>query len=286
MYPPGLAFLDKSLFTSFRFTEPEPQNTPDNSSDVEYEQATFQISLSALLETLSIFGATDTNKDRFLRDPYTSGVGGPRHGTSLAFDNRTLGVAGLCRISYRGVGDSLNITLEEGNVTTTCSLTTYEPESFEDIHFDRDSLTLKIIMRSSLLYDAIQELSSTNPERLTLVCAPTGSAAISLSATGTLGSAAVDFSNEPQLLETFQCHERDMNVYKFSMIRAAVRAMSIASKVSIRVDNQGVLSLQFMIELVELEGKVSFVDFRFVPFLLEPDDEDDTGHEEQESQLD
>lgn len=56
--------------------------------------------------------------------------------------------------------------------------------------------------------------------------------------------------------------------------------MAVANKVSIRGDRQGVLSLQFMIELDERNkpsrentstssGNVTFVDFRFVPLLDE-----------------
>lgn len=47
------------------------------------------------------------------------------------------------------------------------------------------------------------------------------------------------------------------------MIKHAARAMAIATKVSIRGDNLGVLSLQFMIDH---DGKTSFVDFRYMPF--------------------
>lgn len=39
--------------------------------------------------------------------------------------------------------------------------------------------------------------------------------------------------------------------------------MAIATKVSIRGDNLGVLSLQFMIDH---DGKTSFIDFRYMPF--------------------
>lgn len=223
---------------------------------------------------MSIFGATDVNKDRFGRDFYTSGINNARNGIgSAAFDNRTLGMSGLCRINYRSLGEPLDVTLEEGNVTTTCSLMTYEPESCDDIPFDRDSLTLKVIMRAPHLLDAIQELSSMSPERLTMSSSPTAVNSFTLSASGHLGSASVNFAGEPQLLETFQCYERSVNVYKFSMIKAASKAMAAASKVSIRADDQGVLSLQFMIDVAEPDGKISFVDFRFVPFVPEPDDE-------------
>lgn len=70
--------------------------------------------------------------------------------------------------------------------------------------------------------------------------------------------------------------------------------MSVANKVSIRGDQQGVLSLQFMIELDEGQtpagrsigagikgvGPVCFVDFRFVPLLDEEDAELDVREDE------
>lgn len=47
--------------------------------------------------------------------------------------------------------------------------------------------------------------------------------------------------------------------------------MAIASKVSIRGDSLGVLSLQFMISINKV---VSFVDFRYLPFQGDSDNED------------
>lgn len=46
--------------------------------------------------------------------------------------------------------------------------------------------------------------------------------------------------------------------------------MAIATKVSIRGDNLGVLNLQFMIDQ---NGKTSFVDFRYMPFENEGSDD-------------
>ena len=70
--------------------------------------------------------------------------------------------------------------------------------------------------------------------------------------------------------------------------------MAVANKVSIRGDRQGVLSLQFMIELDENgpshrpsrestgSGNVSFVDFRFVPLVDENEGEVESREEEME----
>ena len=180
-------------------------------------------------------------------------------------------MTGVCRLSYAGTGEPFCIILEEAGVTTTCELVTYEPEFQDEIPLQRDKLAQKIIMRASWLHDAINELSSTSPTRLTITASPTPPY-FTLSSAGPLGSASVEFSKDPQLLETFQVSRRTVNTYKYSIIKAASRAMAIASKVSIRGDEQGVLSLQFMIEVEG--GGVSFVDFRFVPFMPEVGDDE------------
>ena len=160
--------------------------------------------------------------------------------------------------------------MEVSGVVTVCELSTYEAEPVAEIPLRKDAIVQKIIMRASWLHDAITELASAAPTRLTIVAAPTAPC-FSLSASGPHGSASVEFSRDPQLLETFQVARRVANTYKYAMIRGASRAMGMATKVSIRADEHGVLSLQFMIEVEG--GGVSFVDFSFVPFLPEDEDE-------------
>ena len=283
----GLVFLDKALFTTYVYQPTQARNNiNDNASIAENEgeedddphpPVVFQVSLPALLEILQIFSA-EISKDRSSHDPsnlyYTSTASfGPHRST--AFDHRVLGMAGVCHLNYVGPGDPFNIVLEGTGVTTTCELVTYEPELHHEIPLQRDKLAQKIIMRATWLHDAITELASTNPTRLTITASPSTAPYLALSAAGALGSATVEFSKDPQLLETFQVARRTVNTYKFSLIKNATKAMALASKVSIRVDEQGVLSLQFMIEFES--GGVSFVDFRFVPFI--PEEGDDEGEE-------
>jgi cell cycle checkpoint protein len=305
------AFLDKSLFTTYNYHAPTPQHDREisDSEDDEADPPTspnFQISLPALLETLQIFGLTDPNttKPPWARDnPYP---------TSTAFSNNVLGMNNLCRISYDAPGAPLSIILTEASIRTTCDLTTYEPEYADEIPFDRQSLAFKTIMRGSWLHDAISELSSTSPEKLTMYAKIVkGKPFFALSSSGTLGSARVEFNNQPQpsafrtpaptnsnlnlgsdanepptsLLETFQLSDPSevlKSTYKFSLIQKAARAMSVSTKVSVRVDSQGVLSLQFMVEVDGSgsgggEGKVSFVDFRYVPLVEDGEDDAEGG---------
>lgn len=299
----GYAFLDKSLFTTYTFRPPPlPPHDSQHSLDEDGEESNpalpsspaFQISLPSLLETLQILGLTDPaqSKPYWARD----------NPSSTAFSNNVLGMNNMCRISYMGIGSPLSIILTESTIRTTCNLTTYEPDFADEIPFDRQSLAFKTIMRGTWLSDAVSELASTTPERIALVAKNRGGKPFfALAASGHLGSARVEFNNNPKpthrlptpatvsqrfsdadtqstpsnLLETFQLSDPDVPLkcaYKFAFIQKAVRAMSIATKVSIRADTQGVLSLQFMIEVEP--GKLSFVDFRFVPLVEEGEGED------------
>lgn len=270
----GTVFLKKTLFTAYKYS---PANNEGAEVEEESESPPIQISLPSLLETLQIVGISDT-KDRWSsRDTNHSGANGfvSRGGPVAPFENRVLGMTGTCRLSYYGAGEPLCIVLEETGVTTTCELVTYEPEFLEEIPLQTDAIVQKIIMRASWLHDAINELSSTSPNRLTIVSSPT-TPYFTLSSNGPLGSASVEFSKDPQLLETFHVPTRTVNTYKYSLIQSASRAMAIATKVSIRSDEQGVLSLQFMVEVEG--GGFTFVDFRFVPFIPEE------GEDEEESE--
>lgn len=333
----GLAFLDKSLFTSYTFNpstgpangdEGSHQNE-DDTEDVAYPH--FVVSLSALLETLKIFGINDLSEPNGFRDtslPQTNPA-------SSAFSAPALLMDRSCTLQYAQHGDPLSIAITEAGVKTTCQLVTYEPEDDEaDIPLLRDAIIMKIIMRSAWLHNAVAELDSSNPTILKMTACSKREPYFALSGSGgPFSESTVEFSvdqhNEivggtgqggqlsqthkvladsgstraratrtkmaPTVTETFLVSppsamgERIRQSYRFALIRKAARAMAVANKVSIRGDRQGVLSLQFMIELDDNvavgrpvgagikapAGPVCFVDFRFVPLLDEEEAEMD-----------
>lgn len=331
----GLAFLDKALFANYTFRPPRASdhggddggnrgnNDDDDDEDVIYPH--FLISLSALLETLQIFGISDHSSAAERSGP-------PSSTAASAFTAPAVLQGRSCTLRYSHLGGPLSIILSEAGVTATCELTTYDPSdpSFGssdgevDIPLQRDAIVMKIIMRSALLHNAITELDSTDPTVLTISASATKPPFFALSGSGgPFSESTVEFSVEgktapegsgdnigtrrpnaklaPTVTETFQVNPpsyrggRVKERYRFSLIRKASRAMAVASKVSIRGDVQGVLSLQFMIELNDGGsggasggatgsvssragmGNVSFVDFRFVPLVDEDGEED--GHD-------
>ncbi|KAF5027694.1 hypothetical protein F66182_178 [Fusarium sp. NRRL 66182] len=260
----GVAFLDKALFSSYTV------NLPTQDGDDAPEPPNFQLSLSSVLETLQIFGAVDvaTRAQKAEQDPYRSNL---RNYRPDAFSNQTLGISGTCTLQYTEEGDPFKITIEESGVKTTASLTTYLPEIPDDIPFDRNDLAFKIIMPSRTLLDSLAEISPTAPTKLTITTTKT-SPFLSLAGLGDLGSSGVDFARGRDLLETFSIQDRWSQSYKFDFIKSSTEAMRIATKVSLRGDGQGVLSLQFMVDVEG--GKRSFLDFRFVPFIQHDEDDD------------
>ncbi|KAI7241514.1 hypothetical protein KC330_g582 [Hortaea werneckii] len=317
----SFVFLEKHLFTSYTYQPSPPPSSQDDPQD-----PLFEINLNSLIETLNIFSLSDPAATK------RSGGGGSMEGyDALAAHrlNRHAGInpfstsaaltSGICSFTYQAPGHPLSIHMSESGVTTTCDLTTYQADTQEEIPFARDALGLKAILRSSYLLDAVTELGSMSPETLTLTASSSSRASttttaahsspcLSLSASGALGSATVDFTNpvpsssastnppadsssdppHPPILETFFCPTTSKKVqarFPFGLIRSAHRAMAVAQKVSLRLDEEGVLSLQFLIPVMDStsgghggngdesggggggDAAAAFVDFRIVPLV-------------------
>ena len=183
----GLAFLEKALFSSFSCKPPQD----------EAVVPTFQVNLPALLEVLQIFGISETSSN------WRNQNGGFSSSYGAAFNTPAMALAGTCRFSYPQVGAPLSITISEAGVTTTCDLTTYEPAgTYEDedvsIPLDRNTLILKVIMRSTWIHDAIAELSGTNPSVLVLDASNHSAPYFALEGHGgPFGDSTVDFTADP-----------------------------------------------------------------------------------------
>lgn len=266
----AFVFVEKALFSSYTFN---PRLQGESS---EPDQPVFQVNLNALIETLNIFTLSDlpVQKQSATTEAYAAHRLN-RHAGINAFSSGAAGMTGICSITYEEEGSPLSIHMSDAGVTTTCDLTTYAAAILEEIPFSRDAIALKTIMRSTYMLDAVNELASLAPAYLTIAAtaADSNNASLSLSAAGTLGSANVDFaavtSTDEPTLETFNCAARTSASFRFTQIKSAQRAMSTASKVSVRLDEEGVLSMQFLVEL-ETHGAgagLAFVDFKMVPLV-------------------
>ncbi|KAF2222491.1 repair protein Rad1/Rec1/Rad17-domain-containing protein [Elsinoe ampelina] len=237
-------------------------------------------------------------------DAYSSSFAAHRLTRHSVFSPSVLGTQGAVRIVYRAEGAGLELSVPEtGGVRTGAELATFVDDFgmgpggeggdggqgqgggrgavVEGIPFDRTDLRIKVILPASVLGDAVGEIGALGPPDV-LVVEGDGTAPylVLRGEGGSGGECRIEFGDEgtgvgggfgvkerSKLLETFLCEGRVRGRYAFGTVRKGMNAMRAGSKVSLRIDGQGVLSLQFLIEMGEEGGRdeVAFVDFRLVP---------------------
>ncbi|XP_072272677.1 cell cycle checkpoint protein RAD1 [Pyxicephalus adspersus] len=200
--------------------------------NIQEESVIFRINLTVLLDCLTIFGASAV----------------PATPTAL-------------KMCYRGYGHPLTLFLEEGGVVTVCKIHTQEPEETLDFDFCSTNVVNKIILQSEGLKEAFSELDMTS-EFLQITMSP-AKPYFRLSTFGNAGSAHLDYPKDSDLIEAFHCTETQTNRYKISLLKPSTKALALSCKVSIRTDNRGFLSLQYMVR--NEDGQICFVEYYCCP---------------------
>ncbi|EGF81803.1 hypothetical protein BATDEDRAFT_87254 [Batrachochytrium dendrobatidis JAM81] len=238
------AYLPKSLFREFKLSDGSAL-TPD-------EELSFMVDIRVLTDCLTIFGAQQqpggySNEDLPQQQPQqASHIGIQSSPVSL-------------QLSYPKGGGELTLMLQDGNIVTACNLATYDNEPITDLHatFGDRQIVGKIIMKSDWLKTAFGELDSTSSD-LTLSISPQHPF-LRISASGLAGESELDYPRDTEVLESFSCTMPTSNKYKFTMLHPCMKALGMSTKTSIRVNEIGILSLQFMIQLTT--SQISFVDY-------------------------
>ncbi|BGP21082.1 checkpoint clamp complex protein Rad1 [Rhodosporidiobolus nylandii] len=239
------------------------------------------------------------------------------------------------RISYKASGEPLVMLLEESGIVTRCELTTYEPDGMLDLAFPVEDQV------SEWLRDALADLPPSS-EKLTISFAPPhlvshaqantgrykrrrlGSEGFDqdgeeegqegdeevplfrLESVGTMGSTELDYTDDKDVLEVFECEQAVRNSYSYKHLQLTKSALSASVKTvfclsrrysppaltccssssrdapplpahqSIRTSQHGLVSFQFMIPLSARGPKASLQEDRvgFVEFLCLPLDEE------------
>jgi len=199
------------------------------------------------------------------------------------------------RMTYIGEGHPISLTLSEdaNGPVTTCNINTLEPEAHLELDFDDDEKLVQVIMKSSWLSEALSELDNSC-DKLTVICSPPtqplpftstvpseadparaerqslvrdmGSrATLRLLGTSAYGSTEIDYPNDRDVLQTFECEDSVQFSYRFSHIAKISRALQGSRMASLRMNEEGVMSLQLMMPAVrgkESENATAFIEFR------------------------
>eukprot|EP00051_Salpingoeca_urceolata_P014671 m.187150 g.187150 ORF g.187150 m.187150 type:complete len:291 (+) comp18153_c0_seq1:159-1031(+) len=199
--------------------------------DPEIDQTEFNVPLDVLLECLGIFGSTAC--------------------TSL-------------RMTYAGYGSPLTLILEEGGIVTDCTIKTMEPGTPIDIDMRSCEIPSNIIMKSNWLAEVFSELDPSS-EWLQFHVSP-DKPYFRLETCGQAASAQIDCPKDSQEIESFTCQQVLVHRYRLKLLKPCEKALSLSSKISIRLNTRGFLSIQFLVEV----GKQAV----FIEFLCLPEEDD------------
>ncbi|KAK0227976.1 Rad1/Rec1/Rad17 [Armillaria fumosa] len=274
----GTAYIFSDVFDEYEYNSESPSSTQDSTDDEDAENTAFEVPLNTLIECLNIFGTAggaNYNASGSSRHTRWKKVGhnddgddreddddGGRGRIQQFFGGSSEKRTGM-RMSYAGAGYPLTLLLAEDSTgpTTTCEISTYDAEPHLELPFNLEKMVLKIILKSEWLRDALSELDPSC-EKLTFIGNPPPredpsqkqkaksrvglKPMLRIQATGTFGSTEMDYPNDRDVLETFDCAQTISFSYRFTHISRTLRALQSSTKTSLRIDDEGLLSLQFL----------------------------------------
>ncbi|GBE82696.1 hypothetical protein SCP_0410810 [Sparassis crispa] len=296
----GTAYIFRDVFDDYTYNPEALSSSQDSSQkedeDEEQRNTAFEIPLNTFIECLNVFGTAGgvattpkfrqwRRDDDLDRDERNDDEAGPSdRARSKASGNARIDQffdsekgTGM-RMSYAGAGYPLSMLVAEDSKgpTATCEVTTFDPEAHLELPFETTETVLKIILKSSWLRDALSELDPSC-EKLTITGnppPPPGRAArasiqprLRLQAAGTFGSTEMDYPSDKEVLETCECENTVSFSYRFSHISKTLRALQSSSKTSLRINEEGLLSLQFLMPSPKSRaggggGASAFIEFR------------------------
>ncbi|KAG6918017.1 hypothetical protein DXG01_016869 [Tephrocybe rancida] len=300
----GTAFVFSEIFDEYSYHSDTIQSSQD-SEDAEVNVG-FEIPLNTLIECLNIFGTagappanTGTKFKKWKKTGDDSDHdddddrGGRARNGARGLDTYLSGGSekrtGM-RLTYAGPGNPLTLLLAEDATgpTTTCEIATFEFEPHLELPFDASRTVLKVILKSSWLRDALSELDPSF-DKLTFIGCPLPEAEaaansrqkqkmpahqkpmLRIQAAGTFGSTEMDYPNDREVLETFECRETVR--VRFGHITKTLRALQSSIKTSLRIDEDGLLSLQFLMPSLKGGTSDAFIEFR-LSYRLQSTDKD------------
>ncbi|KAI9905720.1 hypothetical protein PsorP6_013729 [Peronosclerospora sorghi] len=258
--------IGRELFESYKFGDfvhrVEGTRQEDDDDEEDDVQLSFAINVILLIECLSMFGpsALATTSLRLTYEP---------------------------EVALESLSASLLLVVEESGVMCECSIQVLEHEDgdisqleFESA-FEQSAVVARCIMQSEPLRDAFAELYDLpSAANVTIAMADENirdprdrsePKCLSLSATSETGSCEIDFSPTSTAFIEFSCAPATNGDYTGSctatfhvaVLQQALKALAYSNETYLRMNTQGFLSIQHMIE--SGTGDKAFVDALISP---------------------
>jgi hypothetical protein len=186
-------------------------------------------------------------------------------------------------MEYRASVGALTLQLIETESITECVIRTLADDTEEEQALDfatafrASDINSKAIVHSEQFRDAFMELAELPGASIVAVSMNSVHPMLRMSAEGDSGSCFIDFGSDSFSL--FQCTNPLLFTYKLSLLERASKPLAEAEKTFMRINGDGILSLQNLIK--QPQGEKTYVDF----FVLACEDGRDIGGPDESDEL-
>uniref|UniRef100_A0A915JU12 Cell cycle checkpoint protein RAD1 n=1 Tax=Romanomermis culicivorax TaxID=13658 RepID=A0A915JU12_ROMCU len=163
------------------------------------------------------------------------------------------------KILYAGYGTPMKLLLEESGIVTDCSIKTSEPTDMIDFEFSPANVVSKVIMRPEVIRETFSEFDS-NIELVEISISLENG--FTISSSDSYCSSITEIPTKSEIIDSFSCAQSQTFRYRANLLKRTIKSLQLANKISMRIDQRGFLSIQYMIEF---GGRMTFIEFECAP---------------------
>ncbi|KAL3982218.1 Repair protein Rad1/Rec1/Rad17 family protein [Acanthocheilonema viteae] len=169
------------------------------------------------------------------------------------------GVSAVMKMTYNGFGEPLKVMVEKDGIVARSLIKTQNPDIILDFDFNPATVAAKVIMKPRMLKETFHELDQSSRS----VSFKVDRFSLSVTTEGDLGKIKTKFPHYSEQIERFECKQDIEFTYRLSLVKRMTPSLNICSKLSLRIDHRGILSVQFMVK--HNEDNRIFLEFFCVP---------------------
>lgn len=241
------------MFDAFNFHAPEnwfereQQRAPEPDADVTLQPCvSFELHMKKFIEIISVF----LMSQRMMKDQAT------------------------ISIKYDGIGEPLHLAVQGPGRSVAFQMRTLDMPVMADIPFESDKTQAQVIMKSDTLLPYWREAVQNAKDTIHIAFYPAQGASkgyLRLSTENEFGTSDVVIPYEDAIMEKYTCHAPVRRSYHLTPAKAIGLSATFSDKTSLRVDANGILSAQFMIQksipvtATHTDSQLFFVDHKICP---------------------
>ncbi|KAI3420274.1 hypothetical protein GPALN_003588 [Globodera pallida] len=161
----------------------------------------------------------------------------------------------MVQISWNGEGFPLLVILEDEGIVVHTEIRTLTAPEFLDFEFDHNSVVAKAILNAQPIREIMRDLDDS-AETVVLTFTP---AYLQFYVVGGVGRMKVELPANCDQMELLNCTEDRVQFrYRMSLFKRLKDSIRLCNKLSLRVDSNGILSSQMMVQQNEQNVFIEF----------------------------